>query len=47
MKIRMDIDGQIVIGRLEDTAAARDFAAMLPLSMTLTDYARVERIAAC
>lgn len=45
MKIRMDIDGQIVIGRLEDTAAARDFAAMLPLSLTLTDYARVERIA--
>ena len=45
MKIRMDVDGQAVLATLNDTAAARDFAALLPLSLTLTDYARIERIA--
>jgi hypothetical protein len=41
----MDVDGQAVLATLNDTAAARDFAALLPLSLTLTDYARIERIA--
>lgn len=45
MNIRMEIDGQIAIATLDDTAAARDFAALLPLSLTLVDYARIERIA--
>ncbi len=45
MKIRMDVDGQPVIAMLDDTAAARDFAKLLPLSLTLADYARIERIA--
>lgn len=45
MKIRMDVDGEIVIATLDDNATARDFAALLPLSLTLENYAEVERIA--
>ncbi|MDE4274403.1 cyclophilin-like fold protein [Phaeobacter gallaeciensis] len=30
---------------LDDTAAGRDFAAMLPLELTLTDYHGVEKVA--
>jgi len=45
MKIRMDVDGETVTAMLDDTATARDFAALLPLSLTLEDYAVVERIA--
>jgi hypothetical protein len=44
MKIRIDVDGEIVTARLDDTSAARDFAALLPMSLTLEDYAVVERI---
>lgn len=45
MKIRMDVDGQIVTATLDNSAISRDFAALLPLSLTLTNYARIERIA--
>ncbi|WP_349606061.1 cyclophilin-like fold protein [Cupriavidus sp. DF5525] len=45
MKIRLQVDGQPVTATLDDNASARDFAALLPLSLTLTDYARIERIA--
>jgi hypothetical protein len=45
MKIRMDLDGQTVFGTLDDTPAAHDFAGLLPLSLTLEDYAVIERIA--
>ena len=45
MKIQMDVDGRIVTGMLDDTPAGRDFAALLPLSVTLKDYAGIERIA--
>jgi hypothetical protein len=45
MKIRIDVDGQAILATLEDTATSRDFAALLPLSLTMTDYARIERVA--
>lgn len=45
MKIRLHVDGQIVMATLDDTPTARDFAKLLPLSLTLKDYARIERIA--
>ncbi|MDF3887607.1 cyclophilin-like fold protein [Cupriavidus basilensis] len=45
MKIRLHVDGQVVTATLHDNATARDFADLLPLSLTLTDYARIERIA--
>lgn len=45
MKIRIVVDGESASAVLEDSAAGRDFAALLPLSLNLTDYARIERIA--
>lgn len=44
MKIRLIVDGQVVIATLYDNASAQDFAALLPLSLTLEDYAVIERI---
>lgn len=45
MKVRMDVDGEVVTATLDNSAASRDFAALLPLSLTLNNYARIERIA--
>lgn len=45
MRIRMDVDGATVFATLDDTPQARDFAALLPLSLTLENYAGIERIA--
>lgn len=44
MKIRLSVDHQVVTATLYDNATARDFAALLPLSLTLEDYAVIERI---
>lgn len=44
MQIRLHVDGQVVTATLYDNATARDFAALLPLSLTLEDYAVVERV---
>lgn len=45
MKIRLTVDGTHVAATLADTAAARDFASLLPLTLTLEDYASTEKIA--
>ncbi|WP_228283769.1 cyclophilin-like fold protein [Raoultella terrigena] len=45
MKIRLNVDGQIATAVLYDNASTRAFVAQLPLSLTLTDYAQIERIA--
>jgi hypothetical protein len=45
MKIRLIVGGQIATATLYDNATARDFAALLPLSLTLSDYDVIERIA--
>ncbi len=45
MNIRLTIDGQVLSATLEDSAAARDFAALLPLTLDLEDYAATEKIA--
>jgi hypothetical protein len=34
----------VVTGTLADSEAARDFASLLPLSLTLEDYAATEKI---
>jgi len=44
MKIRMTIDGKTAIAILDDTPTARDFATLLPLTITLADYAATEKI---
>ncbi|WP_084187022.1 cyclophilin-like fold protein [Cupriavidus sp. SK-4] len=44
MKIRLIVDGQTATATLYDNATARDFAALLPLSLTMEDYAAIERV---
>ena len=45
MQIRIKADQTMLTARLEDSAAARDFAAMLPLNLALKDYASTEKVA--
>ena len=45
MKIRMDVEGIELTATLDDTEAARDFVSLLPLALTLEDYASTEKIA--
>lgn len=44
MKIRLQLNGEVATATLYDNLAARDFATLLPLSLTLEDYAVIERI---
>jgi hypothetical protein len=44
-RIRILIGDKTVPVTLDDNATARDFAALLPLSLTLEDYAATEKIA--
>jgi hypothetical protein len=45
MKIRIMFEGAELTATLEDNVASRDFAALLPLDLTLTDYNGTEKIA--
>lgn len=45
MKIRMTIDGRAATATLYDNATARDFFSLLPMTLTLEDYASTEKIA--
>lgn len=45
MKIRLTINGHSTTATLDDNATARDFLSMLPLTLTLKDYASTEKIA--
>jgi len=45
MKIRINIEGRSVAATLNGSEAARDFAALLPLTLTLEDYASTEKVA--
>ena len=45
MQIRIVAGERVVTARLEDSAAARDFSALLPLRVTLKDYASTEKVA--
>ena len=44
IKIRLIIGEQVATATLYDNATARDFASLLPLSLTMTDYADIERV---
>jgi hypothetical protein len=44
MKICLQLDGKNLPATLNDSPAARDFAALLPLTLTLKDYAATEKI---
>lgn len=45
MHIQITVAGQALTASLENNEAARDFAALLPLSVELEDYASTEKIA--
>ena len=44
MKIRLTVDGKAIEATLLDNATARDFASLLPLTLTLDDYNSTEKI---
>jgi len=44
MKIRLEVEGTAIMATLLDNATARDFASLLPLTLTLQDYAATEKI---
>ncbi len=43
-KIRISRDGAVLTGILNGSKAAQDFAAMLPLTLMLSDYNNTEKI---
>ncbi len=45
MKILLHFDDQALPATLDDTPAARDFFSLLPLTLTLENYANTEKIA--
>lgn len=45
MKIRLTINGHSTTATLDDNPTARDFLSVLPLTLTLEDYASTEKIA--
>ena len=45
MRIQFSLNGKVVTARLEDGPATRDFLAMLPMTVSLEDYASTEKIA--
>lgn len=45
MNIQLTIDGHRIDATLNDSATARDFAALLPLTLPLSDFHQTERIA--
>ncbi|MCF1440711.1 cyclophilin-like fold protein [Ralstonia nicotianae] len=46
LKVRLTtVDGKIITAMLNDSATAQDFAALLPLTLSLDDYAATEKIA--
>lgn len=44
VKIRLIVAGEALTATLADNPAARDFLALLPLDLTLKDYARTEKV---
>jgi hypothetical protein len=44
MQIRLDVEGTTITATLLDNATSRDFASLLPLTLTLQDYAATEKI---
>ena len=44
MKIKMHLDGEVLTATLAEGAAPRDFLALLPLELTLRDYASTEKV---
>lgn len=44
LKIKITVGGRTVMATMKDNVTAKDFLARLPLEVTLSDYARAEKI---
>jgi hypothetical protein len=44
MKIRLTVNGKALTATLIDNATSRDFLSLLPMTLTLEDYAATEKI---
>jgi hypothetical protein len=44
MKISIEVEGKVITVTLEDSAVSTDFITLLPLTLTLNDYASTEKI---
>jgi hypothetical protein len=44
LKLRIDVDGKPITVTLDDNATARDFVSLLPLTLSLEDYAATEKV---
>lgn len=44
LKIRFDVEGTAITATLEGNETSRDFVSLLPLTLTLKDYAATEKI---
>lgn len=44
MRLYLDIEGTTLTATLDDSDSARDFASLLPLELTLKDFAATEKI---
>jgi hypothetical protein len=44
VKIRLRVNGEVVTATIIDNATARDFVALLPMTVTLEDYSQTEKI---
>jgi hypothetical protein len=44
MKVRIDLECTAITATLVDNETSRDFVSLLPLTLTLTDYAATEKI---
>lgn len=45
MKIELHVGEKVLTATLDDTAVARDFASLLPLELTLSDFHGAEKVA--
>lgn len=45
VKIRIKVQGTVITATLENTKTVRDFISLLPLTVTLKDYASTEKVA--
>jgi hypothetical protein len=44
LNIRFDVEGSAITATLDDNATSRDFVSLLPLTLTLEDYAATEKV---
>jgi hypothetical protein len=44
LNIRFDVEGSTITATLDDNATSRDFVSLLPLTLTLEDYAATEKV---